>query len=132
MSNEENTRKVKMSHLREFTVLFKNSDTLRSKSADMTVHTFVCAAVDESDAVRQLRMSRSYSVEMLDKRFKSAHMRKSFRVRKFKVVKVYSGDGVGHCTCKMCEVGRTDSRKIMVVPSKMPRWMMKNYFGKGK
>ena len=116
MFNEENIRKVEMSHLREFTVLFKNADTLVSKSADMSVHTFVCAAVDESDAIRQLRMSRSYSVELLDKRFKTAHMRKSFQVRRFKVVKVSSGE----------------TQNVKVIPPLRRLWMERSYFGKGK
>lgn len=121
----ENTMPTK-----SFTVLYKNVDTFVSKSADMTVHTFECSAVDASDAVRQLRVSRMYSVEMLDKRFKSAKMRKSFKVRKFKVVRVYHGDGLHYCTCEYCKKHPDMSPRVTVIPPKQPKWMMRNYFGK--
>jgi hypothetical protein len=132
MKNESNTAQglSKMTkNTKDFTVLYKiRTRVSLGRNTDETVYTFTCGAVDADDAVRQLRMSRTYYVTAQDKRFKTTTFRRMRRVKGFKVVKVYSGEPVG----TFVNFRGVTERKVMVIPAKQPRWMMRNYFGKGR
>lgn len=110
---------------KSFTVLYKES-LLDGKMTDNTVYTFTTDAVSESDAIRKLRMSRMYSMVRQDRRFKKRIVdKKSFRVKPFTVVRVFTGDGVG----RFMDYDGNIQRKVTVIPPRQPRWMMRNYFG---
>jgi hypothetical protein len=109
-----------MKEIKGFTVEYKSVNKfapVEGRFVDPTVYTFTCGAVDAEDAVRQLTISKRYRVDGKS------------RTRRFRVVRVYTGDGVGHCDCKYCQSNPSMSRKVRVIPSKMPSWM-KRSFGK--
>ena len=109
-----------MKEIKGYTVLYKSVNKFApvdGRFADQTLYTFTCGAVDVEDAVRQLTLSKRYRVDGKS------------RTRRFKVVRVFTGDGVGHCDCKYCQSHPDMSRKVRVLPTKMPRWM-KSSFGK--
>lgn len=99
--------------MNSFTVLYKlqhRYDT--DRSADPTVYTYVCNAIDREDAIRQLKVSRYTRVG--SKRF----------CRRFKVVDVYTvKHGEGVCECKWCATHPPPSRKVRVIKSRMPYWV---------
>ena len=103
--------------MNSFTVLYKlqhRYDT--DRSADPTVYTYVCNAIDREDAIRQLKVSRYTRVG--SKRF----------CRRFKIVDVYTTKhGEGMCTCNYCKMNPTMARKVTVLKSKMPGYMKRSY-----
>jgi len=104
-----------------YTIYFKNVDKFQpvdGKSQEVAIHTFECLATDHGDAVRQFKMSRRYTIDG----------RTHFK--RFRVVRVFTGDGVGHCTCGYCRVHPDMSRKVRVLKSKMPGWMKKSFSSK--
>jgi hypothetical protein len=108
-----------------FTVLYKNVPKFSGKYTDDTVFTFETSAMDAEDAIRIFKMSRMYHVT-------TNSGRRVSKFRRFKVVRVYHGDGIKRCTCSYCKVNPSMSPAIRVIPSKMPRGMNRNYFGKSK
>lgn len=112
-----------MKSTREFTVLYTRNSRYTSKIAknfDATLHTFKCGAVDENDAVRQLRNSLRFST-------RNAKGKVTRRTRRFKVVRVYHGDGIKRCTCEYCKSHPEFAPAIRVLPTRMPRWMKKSF-----
>jgi len=110
-----------MKSLKGYTVLYKVNPRFAGKYTDNTLYTFTCGAVDEKDAVRQLRMSRLYTFTL-----KSGRTVKKFR--RYHVVRVYTGDGIRYFTDYR---GMTD-RAVVVIKTRKPRWMNRNFFGKAK
>lgn len=105
-----------------FTVLYKTVRKFDTdRTADPTVYSYTTAAVDAKDAVRQLKASRAYRVQLNDGRF-------ALRFRSFKVVEVISGERVKSFTNYW---GHAD-RKVVVLKARQPRWMSRNFFGKGR
>lgn len=134
MKHQVNTQKVlKMKSTKSFRVYFKSArkfDTFRS--ADSTVYTFDCVAVDHDDAIRQLRMSRMFTVKgmKVKKDGTKVPTLKKF-VRRFHVVRVFNpNDPYGHCDCSYCHDNPEFSSKVVVL--KPRRSLMRNYFGKGR
>ena len=108
---------------REYTVLYKNVVKFSGRSTDENVYTFKTAAVNEDDAFRIFKMSRLYRVT-------NAKGRKVSHFKRFKVVRIYTGDGIHRCTCKYCVSNPSMSPAVRVIKSKMPRWMNKSFSSK--
>jgi len=102
-----------MKDIKGFTVLYKVSSSLVSdgRFSDPTVYSFTCGASDVEDAVRQFKVSKLFRVDG------------KFHSRSVSIVRVFKGDGVGHCDCKYCQSNPSMSRKVRVIPTKMPKWM---------
>ena len=103
-----------------FTVLYKNAVKFAGKSTDETVFTFTTSALNEADAVRIFKMSRLYHTT-------NAKGTKSSHFRRFKIVRVYHGDGIHRCTCNYCKMNPTMAPAITVLKSRKPRWMNRNF-----
>jgi hypothetical protein len=124
MKNESHTTRLHMTTTREFTIQYRNGKNFTAKNADLNLFTFKCAATSEKDAIRQLELSRAYSIEET----KGGKMRRSFKVRRFTVVRVFHGDGIHRCTCDYCKKHPDMAPRITVIPAKQPGWMKRNYF----
>jgi hypothetical protein len=103
---------------KSFTVLYKNVDKFQpadGKSQDMSVYTFHTDAVDSNDAVRLFKASRMYSVGGRT------------HYKRFRILRAFTGDGVGFCDCAYCRKNPSMSRKVRVLKSRQPKWMTRSF-----
>jgi hypothetical protein len=99
-----------------FTVRYKDGAGNLGRNTDHTVRTFTCAAVDETDAIRQLSLHRTFIINVDGYNVK--------KVNPFRVITAFHGDGISRCTCNYCKKNPSFAPKVTVLkPAKMPRWM---------
>ena len=106
--------------LKPYTVLYTRNSRFTLKVArnfDSSLFTFKCAALDEKDAVRQLRNALKFSV--------TVNGVKKLRTHRFKVVRVSSTE------VPMFKDGRGNVvPNVTVIKSRKPRWMNRNFWSR--
>ena len=103
---------------KNFTVLYKNVDKFQpadGKSQDLMVYTFHTDASDSNDALRLFKAFRMYAI------------RGRTHFKRYRVVRVFTGDGVGRCDCAYCKKNPSMSFKVRVLKSRQPKWMTRSF-----